>query len=61
MDKFKVNETLLVGVDFTNGEDVGVILVGRRENGTVKIINAFQGHEAIDIYRRLIDVDKKEG
>jgi len=27
MDKFKVNETLLVGVDFTNGEDVGVLLV----------------------------------
>jgi len=61
MDKLKVNETLLVGVDFTNGEDVGVLLVGRRENGTVKIINAFQGQEAIDIYRKLIDVDKKEG
>jgi hypothetical protein len=60
MNKLKVNESLLVGVDFTNDEDVGVLLVGRRENGTVKIINAFQGQEAIDIYKKLIDVEKKE-
>lgn len=60
MDKLKVNESLLVGVDFANGEDVGVLLVGRQENGVVKIINAFQGQEAIDIYKKLIDVEKKE-
>ncbi len=60
MDKLKVNESLLVGVDFTNGEDVGVLLVGRQENGVVKIINAFQGQEAIDIYKKLINVKKKE-
>lgn len=60
MDKLKVNESLLVGVDFTNGEDVSVLLVGRQENGVVKIINAFQGQKAIDIYKKLIDVEKKE-
>lgn len=27
----KINESLLVGVDFTNGEDVGVLIVGRKE------------------------------
>lgn len=60
MDKLKVNESLLVGVDFTNGEDVGVLLVGRQENGVIKISNAFQGQEAIDIYKKLINVKKKE-
>ena len=39
----KINESLLVGVDFTNGEDVGVLIVGRkRPNQSVDIINAFR-------------------
>lgn len=52
----KINESLLVGVDFTNGEDVGVLIVGRkRPNQSVDIINAFQGKEAYELYNKLID------
>ena len=55
----KINESLLVGVDFTNGEDVGVLIVGRkRPNQSVDIINAFQGKEAEELYNKLIG---KEG
>ena len=51
----KINESLLVGVDFTNGEDVGVLIVGRkRPNQSVDIINAFQGKEAEELYNKLI-------
>ena len=51
----KTNESLLVGVDFTNGEDVGVLIVGRkRPNESVEIINAFQGEEAEELYKKLI-------
>ena len=51
----KINESLLVGVDFTNGEDVGVLIVGRkRPNQSVEIINAFQGEEAEELYNKLI-------
>lgn len=51
----KINESLLVGVDFTNGEDVGVLIVGRkRPNQSVDIINAFQGKEAEELYKKLI-------
>ena len=51
----KINESLLVGVDFTNGEDVGVLIVGRkRTNQSVDIINAFQGKEAEELYNKLI-------
>lgn len=60
MDNLKVNECLLVSVDFTKGEDVGILLVGRQKNGVAEIINAFQGQEAIDIYRKLITIKKKE-
>ena len=51
----KINESLLGGVDFTNGEGVGVLIVGRkRPNQSVDIINAFQGKEAEELYNKLI-------
>ena len=55
MTVMKINESLLVGVDFTNGEDVGVLIVGRkRPNQSVDIINDFQGKEAEELYNKLI-------
>lgn len=54
----KVNESLIVGVDFTRGEDVGVLIVGRQKKGKVDIVNAFQGKEAYELYEKLIT--KKE-
>lgn len=55
----KVNESLLVGVDFTNGEDSSVLIVGRkRPNQSVEIINAFQGEEAEELYKKLIGNEK---
>ncbi len=41
MDNLKINECLLVSVDFTKGIDIGVLIVGRQKNGKVDIINAF--------------------
>lgn len=58
MDKLKVNECLLVSVDLTKGEDTGVLIVGRQKNGKVDIVNAFQGQEAADLYRKLTTVKK---
>ena len=50
-----VSDTILVSVDFTNGKDTGVLVVGRkRPNQSVEIINAFQGKEAEDLYLKLI-------
>lgn len=60
MNNLKVNECLLVSVDFTKGEDTGVLIVGRQKNGKVDIVNAFQGQEAVDIYKKLITVKNKE-
>lgn len=60
MHNLKVNECLLVSVDFTKGEDTGVLIVGRQNNGKVDIINVFQGQEAADIYRKLITVKKEK-
>ena len=55
----EITDTILVGVDFSHGRDVGVLIVGRkRPNQSVEIINAFQGAEAEELYSKL--VTKKE-
>lgn len=53
----RINESLIIGVDFSERDD-GVLIVGRQKNGEVTIINAFQGKEAFDIYEKLITVKK---
>lgn len=52
-------DSILVSVDFSNKNDTGVMVVGRkRMNQSVEVINAFQGDEARELYNRLIT--KKE-
>ena len=43
----------IVAWDFTNGEDNGILLVGKKENNKVEIVNAFTGKDADDIYNKL--------
>lgn len=43
----------IVSWDFSNGKDVGVLIVGRQNNGVVEIVNAFQDLEAEELYLRL--------
>lgn len=51
--------SLIIGVDFSHGEDAGVLIVGRKNpNQTTTVINAFQGREAYDLYLKL--TTKKE-
>ena len=58
----EAENSILVSVDFSNKNDTGVMVVGRkRMNQSVEIINAFQGDEARELYERLITAKKKEG
>ena len=55
-----IQDTILVSVDFSNGDDFSVMVVGRkRPNQTVEIINALQGKEAEDLYSKLVTPVKK--
>lgn len=55
-----ISDTLLVGVDFSNGPDADVLIVGRKKEGeAIDIVNAFQGQEARDLYAKLITQKKK--
>lgn len=55
-----LNSGLIIGYDFTKGKDVGVLIVGAQVDKQVKIVNAFQGEEAWELYQRLITVKKGE-
>lgn len=53
-------DSLLIGFDSTNGKDISVLIVGRKTPGeVVEIINAFQGEEANELYKRLITKKSK--
>lgn len=54
----KAAESVIVSVDFSHGVDKGILLVGRQKKGVVTIINAFQGEEAEELYKKLITPGK---
>lgn len=55
MMKNVTNDCLLVSIDFSHGEDVGVMIIGRkRPNDSVEIVNAFQGKDALELYEKLL-------
>lgn len=59
MSKKYLEDTLLVSISMSK-EDTGVLVVGRkRKNGSVDIINAFQGDDAKRIYDILLKKSEK--
>ena len=58
--KNSITDSILVGFNRSNNGDNTVLIVGRKRlNKSVDIINAFEGDEALELYRRL--VTKKDG
>lgn len=52
-------DSILIGVDFSNNDDIGCLIVWRkRMNQSVEIINAFQGKEAKELYEKLVTPKK---
>lgn len=50
----KETGSVIVSWDFSHGRDVGVLIVGeKRMNQSVDIINAYQGEEAYELYKKL--------
>ena len=60
MDNYKP-DTILVSFEPSNSEDTCVLIIGRkRMNESIEIVNAFQGKEALELYKKLITVKSKE-
>lgn len=60
MDEWKANGAVIVAWDLSHGDDKTILLVGKQTNGKVDVINAFQGEEALDIYKKLLPKDVSE-
>lgn len=50
-------DTLLVGFDFTHGEDNKILIVGKKEGKMLTIVNAFEGARAEEIFKLLTTVE----
>lgn len=56
-----LTDTLLVSIDSSTDGNETVLLVGRKRlNESVEIVNAFQGKDAMDLYKQLVTVKKGE-
>ena len=53
MTEFEQNGSYIVSWDFSHGDDKGVLIVGKQHKRQVTVVNAFQGEEARDIYKKL--------
>lgn len=54
-----LSDTLLVSISFSD-KDKGVLIVGRkRKNQSIDIVNAFQGNEALELYKKLVTQKEK--
>lgn len=54
-----LSDSLLVSISFSE-KDKGVLVVGRqRKNHAIEIVNAFQGEEAFELYKKLVTQKEK--
>lgn len=61
MKDWKTNGAVIVSWDFSrgaDGKDKAILLVGKQTKGKVDVINAYQGEDALEIYKKLLP---KEG
>lgn len=56
-----VHESLIVGVSFTESNDSKVLIIGRQKHGRMDIVNAFQGEEAEELYKKLTTKNVNKG
>lgn len=48
-------DSLLVAISYSGRKEDGVLIVGRKKEGeAVEVINAFQGEEGIELYKKLV-------
>lgn len=50
-----ITDTILVSIDLSRNKDNAILIVGRKKpREAVDIINAFDGEEALELYKKLI-------
>lgn len=58
----RTTSSIIVSYDASENGDEPILLVGKKNpNETIKIINAFQGEEARDLWKKLTERSKNIG
>ena len=58
----RTTSSIIVSYDVSENGDEPILLVGKKNlNETIKIINAFQGKEAKDLWKKLTERSKNIG
>lgn len=60
MNHMNLNSSVIVSWDFTRGRDTDILLVGKQTKGKMEVVNAFQGQEAMDIFKMFTTVKEKK-
>lgn len=56
----RITSSIIVSYDTSENGDETILLVGKKKpNETIKIINAFQGEEAKDLWKKLTERNEK--
>ena len=56
----KTSDSLIIGFDSSTGKDSTVLIVGRKKpREAVDVINAFEGEEALELYKKLTTPEAK--
>lgn len=56
----RTTSSIIVSYDVSENGDETILLVGKKNpNETIKIINAFQGEEAKDLWKKLTERNEK--
>ena len=56
-----ITDTILVSIDLSKNKNNAVLVVGRKKpREAVDIINAFEGEEAIELYKKLTTPKAKD-
>ena len=56
----RTTSSIIVSYDTSENGDETILLVGKKKpNETIKIINAFQGEEAKDLWKKLTERNEK--
>ena len=53
--KTNIHGSLLVGYSFSDNGDIPVLIVGKKNpRQSVEVINAFEGDEAVELFKKLV-------
>ena len=53
MKDWYTNGAVIVSWDFSHSAEKAILLVGKQTKGEVEVINAFQGRDAVEMFKNL--------